>query len=190
MSVTQQQVLDASGQGEVAARRRPDQCRCAVGDHRSTTARCFSRSMSMPPRRAPGKACARRPKPRCAAFPASPRAMVALTAERKAGPRRCSAAAASAMPTACRRPRRISRRRPGSGFADVEAIGNSRHRRGHRGGLRQGRRRQIDHRAQSGAGLARSRPARRPARCRYLRAVGAAADRHSREAALNDEQAR
>ena len=75
-----------------------------------------------------------------------------------------------------------------SGVADVEAVGNPGRRRRHRGGLRQGRRRQIDHRAQSGAGPARSRFARRPARCRYLRAVGAEADRHSREAAAQRRQ--
>ena len=121
------------------------------------------------------------------AIPGVTVAMIALTAERKPGspppaPRRTPAhaprrAAGRRAPAAARR-----------GVADVETGGNSRHRRRHRGGLRQGRRRQIDHRAQSGAGPARSRSARRPARCRHLRAVGAAADRHSREAAAQRRQ--
>ena len=75
-----------------------------------------------------------------------------------------------------------------SGFADVETVGDSRHCRRYRGGLRQGRRRQIDHGAQSGTGPARSRFAGRSARRRHLRAVGAAADRHSRETAAERQQ--
>jgi hypothetical protein len=51
----------------------------------------------------------------------------------------------------------------------------------HRGRLRQGRRRQIDHRGQSRARPARSRPEGRRARCRHLRPVGAEAARHPRK---------
>src|ERR1700750_3166311 len=69
------------------------------------------------------------------AIPGVTMAMIALTAERKAG-------AAGA-----RRAR----------VADVEAVGNSRHFRRDRGGLRQGGRRKIDYRAQSGIGPARPR---------------------------------
>ena len=119
------------------------------------------------------------------AIPGVTVAMIALTAERKPGP---------AAPPAPHRhahgvpPVSSHRAAAKSGVADVEAVGNSRHCRRHRGGLRQGRRRKIDHRAQSGAGPARSRFARRPARRRHLRAVGAEADRHSREAAAQRRQ--
>ena len=75
-------------------------------------------------------------------------------------------------------------------LADVAAGRNPGRRRRHRGRLRQGRRRQIDHRAQSGAGPARSRPQGRAARCRHLRTVGAAADRHPREAGARPTIAR
>ena len=120
------------------------------------------------------------------AIPGVTVAMIALTAERKAGaapPRAASACpgraahldASSAAATRVR-------------FADVETVGNSRHFRRHRGRLRQGRGRKIDHRAQSGIGPARPRIARRPARRRHLRAVGAEADRDSREAAADRQQ--
>ena len=93
------------------------------------------------------------------------------------------ATAASSCP--CRR--RATRSQPqaaaGRTIADVAAGGNSGCRGDHRGRLRQGRGRQIDHRDQRCAGPARPGPARRPARCGYLRAFGAAADRHPRKAA-------
>ena len=56
VSVTQQQVLDALAKVRSPARRRLDRRQCAVGGHRSATARCSSRSMSMPRRPVPGKA--------------------------------------------------------------------------------------------------------------------------------------
>ena len=122
------------------------------------------------------------------AIPGVTVAMIALTAERKPG------AAPPQPPPHRHAPRRGAGRLASAaaepGLADVEAGGNSRHRRRHRGRLRQGRRRQVDHRAQSGARPARSRLARRPARCRHLRAVGAAIDRHSREAAAQRRHGR
>src|SRR5450755_4009755 len=107
-------------------------------------------------------------------------AMIALTAERKPG----AAASARAGGAA----RLVAQAAAKSGVADVEAVRNSRHCRRHRGGLRQGRRRKIDDRAQSGVGPARSRLARRPARRRHLWAIGAEIDRHSREAAAQRRQ--
>ena len=115
------------------------------------------------------------------AIPGVATAMVALTAERQAGasqqPRQNHGSDQGVQPVAAHRPPQ------GPGIADVEAIGDSRHFRRDRGRLGQGRRRQIDHRAQPRAWPARPRSAGRPARRRHLRAVGAAADRHSREAA-------
>ena len=78
------------------------------------------------------------------AIPGVQSALVALTAERSAGP----------PPVRRNRPHRLRRvrappRRQGS-------AGHSRCRRGHRSRLREGRRRQIDHGRQSGAGPARS----------------------------------
>ena len=110
------------------------------------------------------------------AIPGVTAAMIALTAERKPGSappppptargRRTSGLGAPAAAASSRR------------LADVAAGGNSGCRRRHRGGLGQGRGRQVDHRAQPRAGPARSGLEGRPARRRYLRSVGAAADRH------------
>ena len=146
--------FSTSGQGDVAARRRPDRSQCFVGDP-SMTARYFSRSMSTPRRPAPGK----RPGQAEAAVRAIPGvtvAMVALTAERKAGaPARQRRRRGRRMQFA-RRAHMSAHRPPQSpAVADVEAVGNSRRCRRHRRRLGQGRRRQIDHRAQSGAGAAR-----------------------------------
>ena len=124
------------------------------------------------------------------AIPGVTVAMIALTAERKPGAAsspspgaaRAATGAASASPCAWRAAGVGAQAAAKPGVADVQAGGNSGRRRRHRGGLGQGRRRQVDHRAQSRAGPARSRPARRSARRRYLRPLGAAADRHSREA--------
>ena len=180
LSVTQQQVLDALGQGEVAARRRPDRGQCAVGDHGRRRQGVLLDQCRRRARPAPGKASAPR------------RSRRARHSRRHRGDdradRRTQGRASAPPPPPHRHARGVqpvsSHRPPQSpALADVEAVGNSRHCRRHRGGLRQRRRRQIDHRAQSGAGPARSRPARRPARRRHLRAVGAAADRHPREAA-------
>ena len=117
------------------------------------------------------------------AIPGVTVAMIALTAERKPGSRGLRQGTGAASPFARRATGFGASAAARPGIADVETVGDSRHRRRDRGGLRQGRRRQIDHRAQSGIGPARSRFAGRSARCRHLRAVGAAADRHSREAA-------
>ena len=116
------------------------------------------------------------------AIPGVSVAMIALTAERKPGAALAAATTSAASPCPWRAAGVGASAAAKPGVADVEAGGNSRRRRRHRGGVGQGRRRQIDHGAQSRARLARSRPARRPARCRYLRPLGAAADRHSREA--------
>jgi len=75
-----------------------------------------------------------------------------------------------------------------SGVADVETVGNSGCRGRDRGGLGEGRCRQIDHGTQSGARPARSGLTRRSARCRHLWPVSAAADRHSREAETRRQQ--
>ena len=115
------------------------------------------------------------------AIPGVTVAMIALTAERKPG-----AAAPQPAPHRHAPGRRAGLRASAAakpGVADVEAVGNSRHRRRHRGGFGQGRGRKVDHGAQSGARPARPRFARRPARRRHLWAVGAEIDRHPREAA-------
>ena len=183
MSVTQQQVLDAL-QGGVAARRAADQCQRAVGDHghRRQGDLLDQRRCRRGPRlgkraRAGRSRRARHSRRHRRDDRADRRAQARLGAGRRRHQRRIAirharrAAGLGAPPAA------------GRGVADVEAGGDPGRRGGHRGGLGQGRRRQVDHRAQSGAGPARSRPARRPARCRHLRPVGAAADRHQREAA-------
>ena len=181
MSVTQQQVLDSLA--KVASPRGValDQCQCAVGDlgHRRQGVlldQCRRRGSPRLGKRArAGRSRrARDPRRHRRHDRADGRAQGRIAAPASAG-------AASACAFTCAR-RAAGRGAPAAakpGVADVQASGNSGRRRRHRGGVGQGRRRQIDHRAQSRAGPARSRPARRPARCRYLRPFGAAADRHS-----------
>ena len=87
--------------------------------------------------------------------------------------RRCASACAR------QRRRRAGRdRRPGAREAAAGGAGPAqRHPRRaphHRGGQRQGRRRQVDGRGEPGAGAARARPARRPARRRRVRPERAA----------------
>src|SRR3982075_1999707 len=53
--------------------------------YQSTTARCFSRSMLMPPRPAPGEALGAAAEAAVRAIPGVTAAMIALTAERKPG---------------------------------------------------------------------------------------------------------
>ena len=183
MSVTQQQVLDSLA--KVASPRGValDQCQRAVGDlgHRRQGVLLDQ--------------CRRRGGPRLGKRARAGRSRRARHSRRHRGDDRADGRAQAGLAAASRRaPHRhahahgvqpVSAHRPPQGAASpmskqAEIPGR---RRRHRGGLGQGRRRQVDHRAQSGAGPARSRPARRPARCRHLRPVGAAADRHSREAA-------
>ena len=173
------------GQGDVAARRRLDQCQCAVGDlgHRRQGVlldQCRCRGGARLGKRT-GAGGSRRS---CHPW----RQRRHDRADRRAqGGLRPPPSAAAAPPPHRHAPWRAAglsaQAAAGRGLADVQTGGNSGRRRRHRGGVGQGRRRQIDHRAQSGARPARPRPARRPARCRHLRPVGAAADRHSREAA-------
>ncbi len=92
------------------------------------------------------------------AVPGVQSALVALTAERKAGAARRPPGAAGAAG------RGRARRRSGS------AGRRARRRVDHRGRLRQGRRRQVDHRGQSRARPARARPQGRHPRRRHLRA--------------------
>ncbi len=93
------------------------------------------------------------------AVPGVTSALVALTAERKAG----GAAARG------RRPRCRSAAR---GAGRWRRAGRRARRRGdHRGRVRQGRRRQVDHRGQSGARTGRAWPEGRHPRRRHLRAV-------------------
>ena len=168
-----------SGQGGVAARRRLDQCRCVVADHGQRRQGVFLDQ------------CRRRGGPRLGKRSRAGRSGGARHSRRHRrhdradrrtqGRRRAAAGAASPRARRAAGLRAPAAAKPG--VADVEAGGNSRHCRRHRGRLRQGRRRKIDHGAQSGAGPARSRFARRPARRRHLWPVGAAIDRHSREAA-------
>ena len=89
------------------------------------------------------------------AIPGVTAAMIALTAERKPGLAATCACAASACAFTFSRRATGLRAPPAArrGVADVEAGGDSGRCRRHRGGLGQGRRRQVDHRAQSGAGL-------------------------------------
>ena len=85
------------------------------------------------------------------AIPGVTTAMIALTAERKAGsaPPPPRPAAGGVKPVVSAPPSAATSRR----FADVAAGRNPRCRRHHRGRLRQGRRRQVHHRAQSRARL-------------------------------------
>ncbi len=70
------------------------------------------------------------------AIPGVTVAMIALTAERKPG-----SAPRAAAPCAGRAAGRLASAAAQPGVTNVETGGNSRHRRRHRGGLRQGRRR-------------------------------------------------
>ena len=153
LSVTQQQVLDALAKvmsprgvaltnanvlSAIIGHRRQgvllDQCRCRGGP------RLGKRSRAGGSRRARHSRRQRRDD----------------RAHRRAQGRRCAAATAAPPPSPHRHAhgvQPVSAHRPpqSPALADVQAGGNSRHRRRDRGGLRQRRRRQIDHRAQSGA---------------------------------------
>ena len=174
-----------AGQGDVAARRRLDQRQRAVADRGQRRQgvlldQCRCRGGARLGKRArAGRSCRARDPGRQRCHDRADRRAQGAALPRR---RRRIATAGGVAPVASHRPPQ------GAGFADVEAGGNSGRRRRHRGGVGEGRCRQIDHRAQSRARPARSRPARRPARCRYLRAVGAAADRHSRKAAAQRRQ--
>ncbi len=169
------------GQGGVAARRRLDQRQCAVGDHGHRRQGVLFHQ------------CRRRRGPRLGKRAGAGRSRGARhsrrhrrhdRADRRAqGGRRGTTAAATAPPRPWRAAGGRAQAAPKPGLADVQAVRNSGRRRRYRGGVGQGRCRQIDHRAQPGAGPARSRPARRPARRRHLWTIGAAADWHSRKAA-------
>ena len=167
----------SSRQSEVAARRRLAQCQCAVGHHGQRRQgvlldQCRGhRSPRLGKRARRSGSCRARHSRRH-------RRHDRLDRRAQAGCR-----AATAPPRPGRAARLLAQAAAKSGIADVKAVGNPRCRGRDRGGLRQGRRRKIDHGAQSRLGPARSRFARRPARRRHLRAVGAQADRHSREAA-------
>ena len=173
------------GQGGVAARRRLDQCQCAVGDHGHRRQgvlldQCRCRGSPRLGKRArAGRSRRARDSRRHRCDDRADRRAQARR-RRRPPPRAASPCASHSHGVQPVVGASAAARR---GVADVEAGGDPGRCRRHRGGLGQGRRRQVDHRAQSGAGPARSRPARRPARCRHLRPVGAAADRHSREAA-------
>ena len=108
------------------------------------------------------------------AVPGVKSAMVALTGERAAGAARAAPPPAKAAGQRARPRARAARRAAGAGSA--------RRRGDRRGRVRQGRRRQIDHRDQSRARPARSRPEGRRARCRHLRPLGAEAARDPRPA--------
>jgi hypothetical protein len=178
----------SSRQGGVAARRRLDQCRCAVGDIGYRRQGVFLDQ------------CRCHRGPRLGERPSASRSGRACHSRRHRrddrAHRRTQAGCHGASAAASPRPTSRSRRAAGliapatarPGIADVEADGNSRHCRGHCGRFRQGRCRKIDHRDQSGTGLTRSRFARRPARRRHLWTIGTAADRHSRKAAAQRRQ--
>ena len=104
------------------------------------------------------------------AVPGVQSALVALTAERKT----LAAAAARPSPAAAVGPRAARAR---------SHRGGARRRGDHRGRLRQGRRRQIHDRGQSGARACRARPQGRHPRRRYLRPVAAKTARDQGEAA-------
>jgi len=106
------------------------------------------------------------------AIPGIQSVMVALTAERKAG------APAAARPPQGGAPAGGGPRSRARPCPAARAAGRAGRECDHRGGVREGRRRQVDDRDQSGARLRESRDEGRRARRRYLRAVAAQASGH------------
>ena len=96
----------------------------------------------------PGSRCASAPRSAVRAVPGVTRRMVALTAERKGGAARAAASGAAPRPAAPRPAHGRGRSGAQAGVPGVDVD--------HRGRVRQGRRRQIDHRGQSRARAARS----------------------------------
>ena len=109
------------------------------------------------------------------AIPGVAGAVVALTAEKKGGgmEARVPPRARPAAPSAAR-----ARAAAGARLAQPRQARRAGRRGDHRRRLGQGRRRQIDHRRQSGARARSQRAAGRRARCRHLRPVDAEAARH------------
>ena len=171
MAVTRDQVLAAlEGVASPTGPRCPGPARCRTWWR--ATARCSSRSASMPRRSRPGSRCASAPRRPCARCRACSRRWSRSPPSARPGGRRAAAAAPQRRPSG--RARRAARR---------IGAGRSGRRGDHRGRVRQGRRRQIDHRGQSGARACRARAQGRHPRRRHLRAVAAEAARHQGAAA-------